>query len=122
MKSLYALLIVITIISCNPKDNSKSGLADGIYPAEPNKFQESEDCYSDRNTVKIVNSTPGKVLKAGKFGVIDCYELGDRYQPCSLPDWAVVDVEVVVSGVVKEIFENERREGSPFLISEIGPK
>ena len=69
--------------------------------------------------VAIVGTSLAKVLKAGRFGILDCYELGDLYQPCMLPDWAVEGTEVKVSGVVKAVFENERRAGTPFLINEI---
>jgi len=59
------------------------------------------------------------VLKAGELGILDCYELGERYQVCSLPDWATEGVEVNISGVVKEVRANERLAGTPFFLSEI---
>ena len=119
MNYLYALLIIPFMISCNPSNKSQSASDTVIIPAEPPKFPKREDCYKDRNTVKIVNNRSAKVLKAGKYGILDCYELGARYQVCMLPDWAVEGTEVKVSGVVKEVRENERLAGTPFFIGEI---
>ena len=120
MKTFLILLVLIPFIfSCNQKTNSQNSSSTVIIPAEPSKFGKKVDCYQDRNTVKIVSNRSAKVLKSGEYGILDCYELGTRYQPCELPDWAEVGVEVKISGVVKEVRENERREGTPFLISEI---
>lgn len=119
MKIFLTILLFPLLLSCNQKTKNQPVGDTVIIPAEPSKFAVREDCYKDRRTVKIVHDRSAKVLKAGKFGVLDCYELGERYQPCMLPDWAVEGTEVKVSGVVKEVLENERRAGAPFLISEI---
>lgn len=119
MKIYLSLLFFSLLLSCNQKTNTKNSGDTVIIPAEPSKFDKREDCYKDRKTVKIVHNRAAKVLKEGKFGILDCYELGTRYQPCQLPDWATVGTEVKISGVVKEVRDNERRAGTPFLISEI---
>lgn len=119
MKIFLTILLFPLLLSCNQKTKDLPVNDTVIIPAEPSKFDVREDCYKDRQTVKIVHNRSAKVLKAGKFGILDCHELGERYQPCMLPDWAVEGTEVKVSGVVKEVLENERRAGTPFLISEI---
>ena len=119
MKVFLSILLFSFFLSCNQSNKEQTSEKTVILPAEPSKFEKREDCYSDRNVVKIVNDTKAKVLTAGKFGILDCYELGDRYQPGDLPDWAVVGEEVIVSGVAKEVHENERRAGTPFFISTI---
>lgn len=119
MKIYLTFLIFPFLLACSQNTNSKNSSSTVIIPAEPSKFEKREDCYEDRKTVKIVNNRAAKVLKGGEFGILDCYELGTRYQPCKLPTWATVGTEVKISGVVKEVRENERRAGTPFLISEI---
>ncbi len=119
MKILLAILSLPLLLSCNQAPTKEATAKTIILPAEPSKFQQTEDCYKDRNTVKIVGLTSAKVLKAGKLGILDCYETGDRYQACMIPEWATVGTEVRITGVAKEVFENERRAGTPFLISEI---
>lgn len=119
MKFYLAFLLFPLLLSCSQNTNSKNSASTVIIPAEPSKFEKREDCYKDRKTVKIVNNRAAKVLKEGEFGILDCYELGTRYQPCKLPHWATVGTEVKISGVVKEVHDNERRAGTPFFISEI---
>ncbi len=119
MKIFQTILLIPVLLSCAQKSKDLPAANTVIIPAEPSKFGVREDCYKDRQTIKIVGTSLAKVLKAGRFGILDCYELGDLYQPCMLPDWAVEGTEVKVSGVVKAVFENERRAGTPFLINEI---
>jgi len=119
MKLLYALIILSCLMSCNYGKKNASEPDTVIIPAKPNKFGVKEDCYKDRKTIKIVGNRSAKVLKGGEYGILDCYELGERYQACKLPDWAVEGTEVQISGVTKEVRENERLAGTPFLVSEI---
>jgi len=119
MKIFQTILLIPVLLSCAQKSNDLPAATTVIIPAEPSEFGVREDCYKDRQTIKIVGTSSAKVIKAGRFGILDCYELGDLYQPCMLPDWAVEGTEVKVSGVVKAVFENERRAGTPFLINEI---
>jgi len=119
MKIFLTILLIPLLFSCAQKSKDLPVADTSIIPAEPSKFAVREDCYKDRQTVKIVYKKMAKVLKAGKYGILDCFELGDLYQPCMLPDWAVEGTEVKVSGLIKAVFENERRAGTPFLINEI---
>jgi len=122
MKSLYLVLSLCFLISCNSTSSKSSEPKTIITPAEPNRFGVQEDCYADRKTVKIVGNRAARVLVVGGVTTLDCYELRERYEPCQLPDWAVDGTEVVISGVTKTIKENERRAGTPFFISEIKKK
>lgn len=119
MKLYLILLCFPFFLACQQKTGSQHSSSTVIIPAKPSKFGKQEDCYKDRNTVKIVSNRSAKVLKAGEYGILDCHEIGTRYQPCKLPDWATVGQEVKISGVVKEVRENERLAGTPFLLSEI---
>ena len=119
MKIFLTILLFPLLFSCAQKSKDLNVADTIISPAEPSQFAVREDCYEDRRTVKIVYKKLAKVLKAGKYGILDCFELGDLYKPCMLPDWAVEGTEVKVSGIIKAVFENERRAGTPFLIHEI---
>lgn len=119
MKIFLAFLCIPLLLSCNESTQKPSSQKTIILPAEPSTFVTTKDCYEDRNTIKIVGTRSATVIKAGKFGILDCQELGERYQTCELPDWAIEGSIVRFSGVVKEVFENERLAGTPFLLNEI---
>lgn len=122
MKYFLLLLTITFVAACHNTSDQGSNPKTVIIPKEPSKFGVKEDCYKDRKTVKIVGNRSAKILVAGGVSTIDCYELGERYDPCELPDWAVDGTEVIISGITKSVFENERRAGTPFVISEIKKK
>lgn len=122
MKFIYSLMLLPFLIGCKPNNKNHSDPDTVIIPAKPNKFGVQEDCYKDRTTVKIVGNRSARVLQDGQPPILDCYELGERYQPCELPEWAIKGTEVMISGITKSVREDEKREGTPFVISEISKK
>jgi len=48
MKSLYLVLSLCFLISCNSTSSKSSEPKTIITPAEPNRFGVQEDCYADR--------------------------------------------------------------------------
>lgn len=81
-----------------------------------------EDCFEDRKTVKEHTNIRCTVAR---IGITDEFYLqgeeeGVRFKPCLLPkDFKIDQLQVVCSGLEKEIYANERWPGTPFAITEI---
>ena len=96
---------MIFSISCNNKTTS----------SEPEK-----DCLPDRKNIKTLQMTEGviKEVMQGFFAI----SVGDseKYSPCNLDaKWKIEGKKVKFKGIEKEIFPNERRAATPFLLTEI---
>ena len=79
-----------------------------------------EDCLPDRKNIKTHQMTEGvvKEVMQGFYAI----EIGNskRYSPCNLEaKWKIDGKKVKFSGIEKEIFPNERRTATPFLLTEI---
>ena len=105
-KYCYILLFGFTLLlSCNNKTTN----------SEPIK-----DCLPDRKNIKTHQMTEGvvKEVMQGFFAI----SVGDseRYSPCNLDaKWKIDGKKVKFRGIEKEIFPNERRAATPFLLTEI---
>lgn len=123
MNKFIFLLSLFAFCSCNSGTSNKQDADTIIIPREESPARHNaDDCYADRATIKVVGNRTATIIESGGFVIMDCVELSERYHPCELPDWATEGVEVVFSGVTKEVKENERRAGTPFLISDIKKK
>lgn len=96
---------MICSISCNNKTAN----------LEPIK-----DCFPDRKNIKTHPMTEGvvKEVMTGFFAI----SVGDseRYSPCNLDEeWKIDGKKVKFKGIEKEIFPNERRAATPFVLHEI---
>lgn len=105
-KYSYILLLgFILFFSCTNKTKS----------LEPVK-----DCLPERKDIKTHQMKEGvvKEVMQGFFAIT----VGDseRYSPCNLDTkWKVDGKKVKFKGIEKEIFPNERRAATPFLLTEI---
>ena len=80
-----------------------------------------DDCHSDRETTEVIDNQKGTIMKVSEDMYLIALENSDnntRYSPCNLDDkWKVADKKITFSGMVKEIFPNERWPGTPFVIT-----
>lgn len=116
MYKYFYVILLIGLVSCNAGSRSEKSTI--ILPADdkPIPKESNTDCYPDRTVVKLIQDEPGVIIQSGDVMIIDCIEAGHRLHACELPDWASVGTEVMVTGVMKNTKENERRAGTPFLI------
>ena len=124
IKFILSVSILTLVISCNAGSRNeelktKPSTTETKASAPAGNKLKGNDCYSDRKVVKVVGEQTGSIIKSGEFLIIDCPNLATRYHACDLPDWAVEGTTVRISGVVKEVFENEKRAGEPFIINTI---
>ena len=118
MKYILPLLFLVSF-SCNSNkvvfDKIKSTETEVISAID----QINQDCYKDRKTIKTIENVVGKLMKIGDVMLIS---VGDskRYQPCELPiKFDREGQEIVFSAIVKEIFQAERRMGTPVILTSI---
>jgi hypothetical protein len=79
-----------------------------------------KDCFPDRQVTMQVKNQSGIIRKVMDTYVISQDNETIRFQACNLPiDLQVQDLEVVFSGLVKEIYATERRFATPFVLKEI---
>ncbi len=74
-------------------------------------------CFEDRKTTKEIVEHKAKIIKVATWWMMVPDESGSRWQPCEMPEmFQEENLTVIVSGEVKEIYPNERRAGTPFII------
>lgn len=80
-----------------------------------------DDCHSDRETTEVIDNQKGTILKMSDDMYLIVLENNDNsthYSPCNLDGkWKVAGKKITFSGMVKQIFPNERWPGTPFVIS-----
>ena len=103
--SYIFLLIVVFTIGCNNKATNSEQLV---------------DCFPERKNIKTHPMTEGivKEVMSDFFAIT----VGDskRYSPCNMDaKWKVEGKKVKFKGIEKEIFPQERRAATPFLLLQI---
>ena len=105
-KYCYILFLgFILFFSCNNKTTS---------------LETVEDCFPDRKKIKTHQMREGviKEVMTDFFAIT----VGDseRYGPCNMDvKWKVDGKKVKFRGIEKEIFPNERRAATPFVLADI---
>ena len=79
-----------------------------------------EDCAADRKNDKTLTDVSGVVNIIANTYVIVCENPYSRYNACNMPEACnKEDLQVVFSGIVKEVFPYERRFATPILLQSI---
>ena len=106
LNTYFHCLAIALIFAVSAKDCKKSA---GI------------DCYQDRQTVKTIVDTEGRISKQGNnYIIILSGGQQQRYSPCNMgPQWKFDNKAIIVSGEEKEVYSHERWAGLPFVIKEI---
>ena len=84
-----------------------------------------EECMDDRKTTTTHEDVNGKVLKLNDKLFVISINADDtkRYKACNLPQkWEQDGLEIVFSGLEKEIMPNERWPGTPLRLTAIAKK
>lgn len=79
-----------------------------------------EDCLPDRKDIKIHQMREGVVKEVMSDFFAITVGNSERYDPCNMDaKWKADGKKVKFTGIEKEIFPNERRAATPFLLTEI---
>ena len=119
MRLNFALLVVLLMVATSCNHKTKKTILKEI---EQDNVVNSDDCFPERKIVKTIKNQSANVMYFGEIVLLDCPEVGERYQACNVPDWIKKDMKVTISGSVKAIKSNERRAGSPLVLTNIRKK
>ena len=82
----------------------------------------TSDCFEKRKTIKMQEWSEGIVheVTAGHFAISPVGNTNQRFGPCNLEDaFKVEGMKVKFCGAEKEIFPQERRASTPFVLGKI---
>lgn len=103
--SYYFFFFILISTSCHQKMNT---------------IDKFEDCFPDRKNIKTHQMREGTIKEVmTDFFAITVGD-SERFSPCNLTsEWKVEGKKVKFQGIEKEIFPNERRAATPFLLQKI---
>ena len=117
MKILFPLAILLLVLSKCVETKMVTDQSNSPYQKITLK---TEDCAKDRKNKKTLSDVSGVVNIIANDYVIVCENPYSRYVACNMPEACNKEnLQLVFSGIVKEIFPYERRYATPLLLQSI---
>jgi hypothetical protein len=119
---IFVAFLFVSLFACNSNKVIQEEMI------EVNTFEDQmikmldQECFEVRKTIKSLEDVEGKIIIIGDMVLIQVGET-KRYQACEMPvAFKAEGVKIIFSADVKEIFQSERRAGTPIILTKLSFK